>query len=109
MTVHAIVLRVSDSDFDMLPAGSMAWAGVDWRAHQGRFLPFPPNDDPISWHFAHAYWFERWADVLMARGFLEAANRDYQILADEGLEGVEPAFVILTNYTSPARAEEPGT
>ncbi|MEV4575967.1 hypothetical protein AB0K16_22245 [Nonomuraea jabiensis] len=103
-----ITINMTQADFDLLCSNGMHWAGTDWKAQAERFENTSKGyQEPPSWSWKYAYWLEdRWADVMMARSFLEAQGATYEVLFDLA-GGVElpnghntGAFVILTDFPS---------
>jgi hypothetical protein len=80
-------MKLTKQDFEMLWDTSMEW-GQEWRAHEGRF------DPPVSYEWRRAYWFElSYANLLMARAFLEEQGYKYEVASDEA-----GGWVLLTDY-----------
>jgi len=83
-----IEINMTDVDFERLWVNSMAWDGQGWEAQADRFDP-KPN---FTWRYA--YWFDDYASLKMAEGFiwprLSATHSD-----EAG------GWVLLTNYASP--------
>lgn len=90
-----IRVEMTNDDFEMLATASMHWAGQDWETQDGRFIPLPDRDTPIVWTYGYAFWFGPWANVILARSFLDAKGFAYQVLSDEGSAG---ECVIITDY-----------
>jgi hypothetical protein len=80
-------MKLTKQDFEMLWDTSMEW-GQEWKAQEGRFEP------PVSYEWLRAYWFElSYANLLMARVFLEANEYEYEVASDEA-----GGWVLLTDY-----------
>jgi hypothetical protein len=80
-------MKLTEQDFQNLWDTSMAW-GSEWRAQDGRF------DPPVSYEWRQAYWFElSYANLVMARTFLESKGEDYEVSSDEA-----GGWILLTNY-----------
>lgn len=97
-----VTVTMDAFDFERLSSLSMEFnadADSEWaeQVRQGRFRPY--RNGPVRTGFAWGYWFEQWADVMLARSYLEAVGEDYQIVDDEWTpDGLDP-YVILTDFT----------
>jgi hypothetical protein len=101
--IDNIIVRMSDDDFVMLCENSQRWAGHGWSdRHPNRFVSIHGGEMAVHWNFAHAYWFDRWADVLIGRAFLEARHQEYQVLIDDGVS----QFVVVTDFATPQREDD---
>lgn len=78
-------------DFEHLWIQSMEWQNNNWQSQASRFEPTPL----FSWQFA--YWFDDYAALKMAEGFINGLGKNYAIHSDENTGD----WVMLTNYASP--------
>jgi hypothetical protein len=76
--------------FEHLWDQSMAWAGTDWAAQDGRFEPMPNYTDKWS------YFFENYLHAVIALGFLKGVGEKATLHSDEA-----GGWLIVTNYASP--------
>lgn len=80
-------LSVTEKDFIHLWDTSMEW-GEFWREKSERF------DPPISYHWKRAYWFYSYANLLVARSFLNEQGYETQTTFDDGVD----SWLLLTDY-----------
>jgi hypothetical protein len=88
-----IEIDLTAADFERLWVNSMRWQGINWEEQAARFDPLPE----FSW--TYAYWFDEYAALKMAEGFLSADQ--CSIHSDEA-----GGWVILTNYASPCHLRD---
>jgi hypothetical protein len=89
------MLKLDELDFEQLWLNSMNWEGVGWEEQEGRFDPVGwKNKTPLNYSFKRIYWFERYADVLLAKVFLADIKQDFEVYFDNSDE----TYVIVTNY-----------
>ena len=86
-----IQIDLKAADFEQLWINSMEWLNQDWQKQADRFDPSPL----FSWKYA--YWFDNYAALKMAEGFISSLGKNYAIHSDEGTGD----WVMLTNYASP--------
>jgi len=86
-----IQIDLKAADFEQLWINSMEWMNQDWEKQADRFDPKPF----YSWKYA--YWFDNYAALKMAQGFINAVGSNYAIHSDEATGD----WVMLTNYASP--------
>ena len=87
-----IQIDLKAADFEQLWINSMEWnSNKDWDKQALRFDPIPL----FSWHYA--YWFDNYAALKMAEGFLSSLGKNYAIHSAEGTGD----WLMLTNYASP--------
>lgn len=101
------MIRMSSDDFDRLSHTSARWGSdVGWRGdlQSWRFEPLTDGED-IQWDLAYVYWLGmEFANVILARAFLESQEFSYQVLFDE-VENPESSYVIVTDYETKTWAE----
>jgi len=96
-----VTLRINGDDFDRLTLNSMRWSASDWYDQADRFETTSRGEE-INWGWTYAYWVgDAWANVILARVYLESIGEPYQVLWDM-VENPDPSWVILTNYTAEA-------
>ena len=78
-------------DFERLTQTSMLFHGSDWEAQEGRF-----TDGVIDYSHKVAYWFERYADVVLAKALLKGMDQDHVVLFDSVME----QWVITSTYAT---------
>lgn len=104
MTPTVFSVRMDDQDFDQLADDTMQWASTDWRAQDGRFLA--RKGEYVNYDLKMAYWFERYGDMMYARGFLNARLQPWQYVYDQAADtcvnhgGHDQPHVLLTDYVS---------
>jgi hypothetical protein len=86
-----IQIDMKAADFEQLWLNSMEWNGQDWDKQVDRFEPAPL----LTWKYA--YWFDSYAALKMAQGFISAVGSNHAIHTDEATGD----WVMLTNYASP--------
>jgi len=86
-----IQIDIKAVDFEELWINSMEWKNNDWQKQPGRFSPSPI----FSW--AYVYWFDNYAALKMAEGFISSLSKNYATHLDQNTGD----WVILTNYASP--------
>ena len=86
-----IQIDLKAADFEQLWINSMEWMNLDWQKQSDRFDPSPL----FSWQYA--YWFDNYAALKMAEGFLSSLGKNYATHSDEN----SGDWLILTNYDSP--------
>ena len=99
-----IQIEMTGNDFNHLCEGSTFWAkDKDWPAQvrDGRFEHVQRDyDTPPQMRWQWAHWFgNSWANVILARSFLEGQNQEYEILYDLA-DNYRNGYVILTDYES---------
>jgi hypothetical protein len=99
-----ISLEMTRTDFNHLVLNQFRWAGAGsmLTAQQGRFEHATEKyDTPPSplWKTAYALGTS-WADVMLARAWLESNDHPYEIILDTA---VPLQYLILTDYGSAAR------
>lgn len=82
-----------DQDFENLYETAMHFRGNDWQAQDGRFIK-----NTIDYSYEMIYWFDRFADVLLAKQILTALDEEYTVLFDTICE----QWVITSNHVSEA-------
>ena len=80
-----------EQDFDNLYETSMLFKGSDWESQDGRF-----TRNAVDYSHAVIYWFERFADLLLAKQILEAMNEEYTVLFDSVLD----QWVLTSTYAT---------
>jgi hypothetical protein len=83
-----IQIDLTAADFERLWDNSMKWHDYNWQDQAERFEPRPD----FNWQYA--YWFDNYAALKMAEGFL--TTDECKIHSDEA-----GGWVLLTNYASP--------
>ena len=83
-------LYLNDVYFEYLWDNSMAWAGTDWAAQDGRFDPMP--DYGMKW----AYFFTEFINAVTAHGYLVAQGHKATLHTDES-----GGWLIVTDFASP--------
>jgi hypothetical protein len=83
-----IQIDLTAADFERLWDNSMKWRDYNWQDQAERFEPKP------DYKWLYAYWFDNYAALKMAEGFLTAD--ECKIHSDEA-----GGWVLLTNYASP--------
>ena len=86
-----IQIDLKAADFEQLWINSMEWQNNDWQKQADRFEPNPL----FTWQYA--YWFDNYAALKMAEGFISGLGKNYALHSDEGTGD----WVMLTNYASP--------
>jgi len=89
--IKTITVEMNDQDFDYLPSTSMNWASIDWEVQDGRFDPLPDYRK-----FARAYWFESYANLLLARAYVTALGFESSTHLDEFSENTP--YLLLTDF-----------
>ena len=89
--MKTVQIEIDAEGFEYLWSNSMKWQGIDWYKQADRFTPEPEN---FNWQFV--YWFDKYTDLVIAEGFLNAINQDFTRHSDE-VEG----WILLTNFVSP--------
>ncbi len=79
-------MKITSNDFTNLFDTSMEW-GKDWEHMAYRF------DLKISYKWDRAYWFENYANLIIARTYLEQNGYEYEITSD-----MAGGWAILTDY-----------
>jgi hypothetical protein len=69
-------MKLTRIDFDNLWDNSMEWGG-EWEAQGDRFNPH------TSYGWKRAYWFDTYANLLLARTYLSDNNYEFQYTSDE--------------------------
>ena len=69
-------MKLTRIDFDNLWDNSMEWGG-EWEIQSDRFNP------NISYGWKRAYWFDTYANLLLARTYLSDNNYEFQYTSDE--------------------------
>ena len=94
----AVVIQVTERDFERLWENSGEWAG--WEPPPGRFENLDGGyPSPRQWQCC--YWLgSSWTTVIFARAFLDARGFEYEILYDTAAfpNGAMFGYVILTDY-----------
>jgi hypothetical protein len=80
-------LVLVESDFENLWDTSMQW-GEEWKSKSERFHP------PISYEWKRAYWFYSYANLLIARAYLNGSGYETQTAWDEGMD----SWIVVTDY-----------
>jgi len=107
----SIVISLDADDFERLwVTSSGAPASIDEITD--RFLDPATGTFPDVSKWAYAYWFDSYANLLLARGFLAAYGELFQVCSDEYIEDAppgshvhDPGWVIFTDYASPCWAK----
>jgi len=86
-----IEINLTAADFERLWITAMQWMNNDWEKQSDRFEPMPL----FSWQYA--YWFDSYAALKLAEGFISTLGKNHAIHSDEGTGD----WVMLTNYASP--------
>ena len=86
-----IQIDMKAADFEQLWSSSMLWKNQDWQVQADRFHPNPL----FTW--TYAYWFDHYAALKMAEGFISSLGKKFAIHSDEGTSD----WLMLTNYASP--------
>ena len=86
-----IQIELKAVDFEHLWINSMEWSNNDWQKQSDRFEPKPL----FTW--AYAYWFDNYAALKLAEGFIAGLGKNYAIHSDENTGD----WVMLTSYASP--------
>ena len=94
-------LVMEAADFAELARNSMRWCQDDgtylWEGYERRWEPYP-NGRPLDRSFRHIHWLsDCWANVMLARAYLNALGLPYQIVWDTQ-PPVVPSWAILTDY-----------
>lgn len=89
--LYKVQIEIDAEGFEYLWSNSMKWQGIDWYKQADRFTPTPEN---FNWQYV--YWFDKYTDLVIAEGFLNAINQDFTRHSDE-VEG----WILLTNFVSP--------
>lgn len=89
-------ISMDEDDFRLLVLSAYAWEGHGWEKFDDRFVTLPYHDQvEVSFDWHYCYFIGTWAEVILARSFLEACGEPYQTLSDEYDCG---AFALVTNY-----------
>lgn len=85
-------MNVTELDFERLFTAQMEFAAnKGWKAEQEfRF------DEGINWDYKYIYWFDTYAEALIASQFLKITDFGFNISFDEGTEN----WVIVTDYAA---------
>ena len=89
--IGLITLEMNQDDFDRLSNTTMNWSSVDWAAQDGRFEPIPDYRE-----FTRIYWFDNYANLLIARAFLSKMGFASDTHSDQS-EDSEP-WILLTDF-----------
>ena len=105
MTTQAITVKLvlDADDFDRLCENSGKASGIAAGKNRWRFKDAGDGAPPVlPWRYV--YWLGRnYANVLLARSFLQAWGEDFQVASDEA--GPDYGWVIFTDWASPSWAE----
>jgi len=85
-----IEIKLDAQQFEYLWDNSMAWAGTDWAAQDGRFEPMP------NYMSKWAYFYDTYLNALISMSYLDAVGQSATLHSDE-----TGGWVIVTNYASP--------
>jgi len=77
-----------EQDFDRLVETSMLWHGTDWIKQEGRF------EGTVAFHHKVIYWFERYADIVLAKNMLKELEQDFCVIYDNAMN----QWVITSTY-----------
>ena len=86
-----VQIDIKAADFEQLLINSMQWMNQDWESQEDRFDTKPL----FSWQYA--YWFDDYASLKIAEGFIAGLGKNYAIHSDESTGD----WLMLTNYASP--------
>ena len=90
LKMTTVEIELDANGFEHLWDNSMAWAGSNWEAQDGRFNPMPENN------FTWAYFCENYINAVIAMGFLKTTGERATLHSDEA-----GGWLIVTNYASP--------
>lgn len=90
-----ITVELDHTDFGALRSNSMQWHGLDWKNQSDRFTPVIGTT--VEWGFAWAYWLDDATSMILARSYLDALGRPYQVLYDD--TEASSYYVIVTDYS----------
>ena len=79
-------MKITSDDFTSLFDTSMEW-GREWEIQSDRFSP------DVSYDWKRAYWYESYANLMIARTYLSQEGYECQMSSDE-----TGGWVILTDY-----------
>jgi len=85
-----VTIEINADEFDFLFDTSMNWKSVDWETQDGRFTPLPDYRK-----FERAYWFDSYANLILARAYLAADGYEFSVHSDESEQG---GWVLLTDF-----------
>jgi hypothetical protein len=111
----SVVIHMDAGDFERLFSNAYRQGPQDPAPAPDRFAYADPDTgsfpDVSQWDYA--YWFGSYAEVILARAWLQANGELLQVTTDEYDSGAavkahgvthhyhEPGWVIFTNYASP--------
>jgi hypothetical protein len=78
-------------DFDRLVETSMLFHGSDWESQEGRF-----TDGVIDYTHRVVYWFERYADLVLAKSMIKRMGEDFVVLYDSVME----QWILTSTYAT---------
>jgi len=78
-------------DFDRLVETSMLFHGSDWEAQEGRF-----TDGVIDYSHKVVYWFERYADLVLAKSMIKLMGEEFVVLYDSVME----QWILTSTYAT---------
>jgi len=80
-----------EQDFERLTETSMLFQGSDWEAQDGRFI-----EGLVDYSHKCIYWFERYADLVLAKALLKGMQEDFVVLYDSVLD----QWVMTSTYAT---------
>lgn len=80
-------------DFEQLTETSMQWSKSTWgkQVKEGRFEALYGD---ITYDHTHIYWFESYANLLLAKSILAMLGQKYSVLLDDAMG----QYAITTTY-----------
>jgi len=80
-----------EQDFERLTETSMLFQGSDWEAQDGRFI-----DGKTDYSHKVIYWFERYADLVLAKALIKSMQEDFNVMYDSVLD----QWVMTSTYAT---------
>ena len=80
-----------EQDFDRLVQTSMLFQGSGWEEQEGRF-----TDGVIDYTHRVVYWFERYADLILAKSMIKRMGEDFVVLYDSVME----QWILTSTYAT---------
>jgi hypothetical protein len=93
-----IKIEMTDADFGRLNITAGQWQGEGWEDQADRFETLDSDVVEPSWEWKMRYTFgSNWANVLLARAYIEAAGSSFEVIRDVS-DGADLSYMILTNF-----------
>lgn len=99
-----LLVDIDELDFQQLCESTGWMKDIDPDKAVQRFYRVGRGLKPPRLHWTVVYWLgHSWANVVLARSFLQGIDQDFEIVNDEAMEpnGQSVGLAILTDYKCP--------